>query len=177
MVTIAAALVSSALAQQLPEWDREYDEGQANPLPKALRKAPQGIGLGFHVGATTGLDISYKKGRSVQQAVVGWNANNNSFRLSADQLWIFYQHDPEELLHFPFYFGVGGFVFLNNEVDGPFGGDNYSDNFGIRAPVSMAVNHDEVAIDFYVEIVPAISVYPSTDFDLLAGVGFRGYFF
>lgn len=176
MVT-ASTIVSLALAQQQPEWDREIGHEKGSPLPPSLQKPPQGFGLGFHIGVPTGLDFSYKTGRSVQQAALGWNVSLSSLRLSADQLWSFYQHEPEEGLHFPVYVGVGGFAYINEQSQGIFGGDTYRDIYGIRIPVSMAVNHDDVAIDAYIELVPSISIFPSTSVDLIGGLGCRAYFF
>ena len=176
----AAALILSvqvANAQDQPEWGREFGGGQDSTLPPALQKPPQGFGLGFHVGVPSGFDFAYKKGKSLQQAAVGWNLSKRTLRLTADQLWTFYQHEPEPKLHFPVSFGVGGFAYLNEQSQGVFGGDTYRDIFGLRLPIVLAVNHDSVAIDGYIELVPSFSIFPSTQLDLIGGVGCRAYFF
>lgn len=177
MVTATTLLISLAWAQEQPEWNREIGGDQASSLPPSLQKPPQGFGLGFHIGVPTGIDLAYKKGRSLQQAALGWNASLGTIRVTADQLWVFYQHEPEEGLHFPVSVGVGGFAYINEQSQGVFGGDSYRDIFGLRLPVTMAVNHDAVAIDGYIELVPSISIFPSTGIDLIGGVGCRAYFF
>ena len=179
MVTTAAVLLISTLAfgQQNPDWGREFGSGQVTPLPPSLQKPPSGFGLGFHLGVPSGFAFSHKQKRSLQQATIGWNLGKSSLRVTADQVWTFYQHEPEPKLHFPVSFGIGGFVYLNEENKDALIGDTYRDIYGLRFPLVLAVNHDEVAIDGYFELVPRFSIVPSTEMDLIGGVGCRAYFF
>ena len=179
MVTAAAILLNLNLsfAQDNPDWGREFGGGEATALPPSLQKPPSGFGLGFHLGIPSGFAFSYKKNRSLQQAAIGWNLTKSSLRVTADQLWTFYQHEPEPKLHFPVSIGVGGFAYLNEHSQEAFVVDTYRDIFGLRFPLVLAVNHDEVAIDGYIELVPSFSIFPSTDIDLIGGVGCRAYFF
>ncbi|MEC8276307.1 MAG: hypothetical protein VX026_01245, partial [Myxococcota bacterium] len=136
-----------------------------------------GFGLGFHLGVPSGFAFSHKQKRSLKQATIGWNLGKSSLRVTADQVWTFYQHEPEPKLHFPVSFGIGGFVYLNEENKDALIGDTYRDIYGLRFPLVLAVNHDEVAIDGYFELVPRFSIFPSTEMDLIGGVGCRAYFF
>lgn len=179
MVTATAILlaIQVAHAQQQPDWGRDFGSGQVSSLPPSLQKAPQGFGMGLHIGVPSGFDFAYKKQRSLQQAAIGWNLSKGTLRVTADQLFTFYQHEPEPKLHFPVSFGVGGFAYLNEQSQGVFGGDTYRDIFGLRLPLVLAVNHDSVAIDGYIELVPSFSVFPNTELDLIGGIGCRAYFF
>ena len=86
-----------SFAQDNPDWGREFGGGEATALPPSLQKPPSGLGLS-HLGIPAVL--SYKKNRSLQQAAIGWNLTKSSLRVTADQLWTFYQHEPEPKLHF-----------------------------------------------------------------------------
>lgn len=47
---------------------------------------------------------------------------------------------------------------------------------GIRIPVGMAMYHERVPIEGFVELVPVVGVFPSTTFRFDAAVGARFYF-
>ena len=69
----------------------------------------------------------------------------------------------------PFYAGVGAKLSIHD-------GSGDETEFGIRIPVGLAVQWTEYPVEVFAEIAPGIDITPSSEFDLMGGIGARFYF-
>jgi hypothetical protein len=65
----------------------------------------------------------------------------------------------------PVYFGIGGRVFLSDEIV-----------IGARIPIGISYMFTNAPVDIFLEVVPVLNLVPATDFSVDGGIGFR-YFF
>ena len=65
----------------------------------------------------------------------------------------------------PVYFGIGGRVFLSDDV-----------TIGVRVPLGINYMFANAPVDIFLEVVPILNLVPSTNFEVNGGIGFR-YFF
>ena len=176
MGIIAAIGLMGIANAQSPDWNKTPADARANGLPEFLEGSAQGFGVGVYMGRPLSIALSYSKETLLTQMLVGmWLPN--TYRLSIDQLYSVYTPRKGEYLSFPISVGVGGFAYLNEYSSGDFftGGGTTYDHYGLRLPVSIALNHKELAFDAYVDIVPAIQFAPRFLFDVYGGVGIRVY--
>ena len=146
-------------------------------FPKVFRHEPQGLGVGIYMGTPTGfasVNFSLRTGRSTQQLYLNWNTKSSNFRLVTDQLWFFYDVPSDDDLRFPLYWGMRGWMSLN-ELNNGLGIEGISQTLGVGLPVGVSMYNDQVAIDFYFECAPVFQLLPSSRFGFQAGIGFRIY--
>ena len=170
-----AHAIMLALARPL-HFDPIQSQAQSS-FPKIFQHEPQGLGFGMYMGTPTGLfalNLSLRIGRSTQQLYLNWNTRSGNVRLVMDQLWSFYNFPSDENLRFPLYWGVRGWLLLN-ELNNDFGYEGVSQTFGVGLPLGIAMYYDKAAIDLYFELTPVFTILPRSDFGMQAGVGFRMY--
>ena len=178
MVTTYSTLIwSTVLLAQTPEWEEEFP-GQQGSLPESLRHSPRKLGVGMFVGAPAGpiaLDVSYKWKKSMQQLAIGGDFGEKNFRLKLDQLWRAHVIPSHEYLYFPIFAGIGVSGLINEQRD------EFTiieeDYINIRLPLTMNTHSENIAIDFYAEIAPALMVVPRIQLGFEWGFGSRIYFF
>jgi len=121
-----------------------------------------GVGLGIMLGQPSGISaITWLGGGNAVDLVAAWAfTGGGSFYLHADYQFHTYVDRPMSA-----FAGVGGFVVLRDDP-----------TIGFRIPVGVTFLLRELPMDFFLEIAPAMSLLPSTDFDLFGGLGFRFYF-
>jgi hypothetical protein len=128
-----------------------------------------GLGVGVILGEPTGFTMKY------------WLARNHAFDLGA--AWAFepngyFELYGDYLFHFfdlikvprgelPFYVGVGARVAIP---------DAGSTLVGVRIPVGLAYEFEQVPVEVFVEIAPIVDVAPSTELRWNGGIGVRYYF-
>lgn len=129
---------------------------------------PEGPGFGIIVGEPTGISIKYKNFPVLGFA---WSIDNH-FHMHCD----YWAHLAPIDKSLSWYAGAGGkFRVFNNDSRDRGKKDNSRVGIGIRVPFGLQylINSN---IELFAEVVPGISLIPSTDFDLDAGIGARYYF-
>ena len=153
---------------------------QPQVLPERLKKPPTGIGFGFFSGTPSGvvgLDFSYRTHLLASQISLGGNWEDRNVRFRLDQLWQFHVFPSTDMVTFPVFLGAGGWLQYNEKGTGVFGNDSFYSRAGLRVPFVMMMHHEELAIDVYGEVAPAINFLSSVSFSLQGGIGSRFYFF
>jgi hypothetical protein len=145
------------------------------------------LGLGVQIGAPTALTIKYMVAKT-QGVVVGagvgfgWrNGFGPGLSIHADYLFHLAQLINNESLALSFYLGPGVWLSLFSGGYGFGYGYYYSGSFalfglGVRLPIGLSLALNALPIEIYVELDPALFVFPGVDFGLGASLGFRFYF-
>ena len=174
--TIISLLLSEAVATE----ENPPPFSDLSSVPLILQKVPKGTGLGVFLGAPAGLlalNLSFRTELSTSQLAVGGNWGQRNLRLSLDQLWQIYTIPSTNLVTFPISVGFGGGFQFNERGTGIFGNDNFYNRVGVRSPIIMTMHHEELAIDVYGEIAPALNFISGVSFSVQGGIGTRFYFF
>ena len=170
-----AHTIMLALAQ--PLYFEPIQSQRHSSFPKIFQHEPQGLGFGIYMGTPTGFaafNISLRTGRSTQQMYLNWNTKNGNLRLVTDQLWSFYDFPSDDNMRFPLYWGVRGWLLLN-ELNNTLGYEGISQTLGVGLPIGISMYHDKAAIDLYFEFAPVLKILPSSEFGMQAGIGLRMY--
>lgn len=123
--------------------------------------------LGFIIGEPTGICAKFKVAdNSAFDAALAWNIieGSDAITLHADYLKHHYFLLDSTKFHAPLYFGIGTRAVLANEV-----------NIAARIPVGLLYIFNDMPLDAFFEIVPIVTVLPSTKFDLDVAIGIRYY--
>ena len=146
-----------------------------------LAESPTGVGLGVIVGEPTGLSMVVRnESAMVTAAAMAWSVPESKLQLHGDMLFgLLTVHDPNAPnVAFPIYTGVG----LRLRLAGDPSADNFTGpsdlpvQIGLRMPVGISLLPNDFPLDAFVELVPVIGVFPTTNFDLDAALGFRAFF-
>lgn len=134
---------------------------------------PEGkrVGAGLYLGEPTGLTVKgYLTNKLAIDGIAAWDFRDKAFTVIGDITYDFF-HIPTDshLVKIPFYVG-GGAKFEFN------GGPHDETVVGLRIPVGVAIQWVHHPIEIFAEIAPGINVSPSSDFDLMGGIGARFYF-
>ena len=125
------------------------------------------FGLGVILGEPTGLSGKcWLSGTTAIDAAAAWSfGKNDALQLQAD--FVMHKFDLFEVDRgrLPFYFGIGGHIVLGDKT-----------GLGVRIPVGLDYIFDNTRVDVFLELVPGLSLAPSTDFDLDGGIGVRYWF-
>lgn len=131
-------------------------------------KSTDRLGAGIIIGEPTGISLKYS---NFPVLGIAWSVENH-FHVHCDY-WV-----HEDTLKAPvnWYVGVGGKVRLFTNDSNDRKKDSDSDiGLGFRVPVGLQYYIIE-ELELFGEIVPGISLFPATGFDLDAGIGIRYYF-
>jgi hypothetical protein len=130
------------------------------------------IGVGITLGEPVGVDAKYWVNDTMAiDGAAGWSDDSHSdFYVHGDVLWhkfnlINFAPDNGKL---PVYFGVGGLFRARS------GGR--SNDVGVRAPIGVDYIFNNVPIDIFAEIGPAIDVAPDIHGEITGGIGVRFWF-
>ena len=157
--------------------------GLALMLSIMLKAQSSGFGAGIIVGEPTG--ISLKGWISSDRAIAGglaWSLRGASY-ISVHADYLFHNMNLIKLNkgRLPLYFGPG--VRLRSWT-----GDQYWDHgrwndydggrarLGVRFPVGLDYLPENSPVDVFLEIAPALDLFPSTSFDIGAAIGVRYWF-
>jgi hypothetical protein len=126
------------------------------------------VGIGIQLGEPTGITAKFWLDRSSAiDATIGWNFISEWIALQGGYLY-----------HFPLivrsgnlyaYVGVGARLDAWSSA----GGD---DNFRFAGRIPVGIEYIYNPISFYGELDPLVRLYPTLNFDLGGGLGFRFYF-
>ena len=138
---------------------------------------PDGLGVGLVLGSPTGISLVKRERDELWQAAAGWNAVRDALHLTVDRLLTISEVKNEATPNttWPLYVGAGLSVRLGGDIGGRFDSDDNDASLGIRLPAGITMLPRDTRIDAFFELVPVMSIYPATDFDLDAGLGLRIY--
>jgi hypothetical protein len=125
--------------------------------------AQKSFGIGIILGEPTGLSAKLWTGSSnAFDFAAAWSFEGSGhFLFQADYVW----HSSLAKASsggLALYYGIGGRVVF---ADDP--------NIGVRIPIGLDYIFSSAPIDIFLEVVPALDLTPSTDFDLNGGIGVR----
>jgi hypothetical protein len=171
---VILALVAASLASEDPD---DVLGEREDRLDASLNRDAQGVGVGVILGLPTGLSAAVRPAgkRLWFDAALAWSIVGNTLDTHADVLVIVYDARTEDIpdTRFPFWVGVGPRVRI---------GDDPTDvspalwQVGVRVPVGMSVMHDGFPLEGFLELVPGLSVAPTTNAFFEAAIGARFYF-
>jgi hypothetical protein len=147
---------------------------QAASIPAPIASGPAGrFGAGITLGEPIGASLKYWLCDTLAvDGAIGASFNHSgdhdsSFYLHSDLLWHNFDVFNVSKGRLPVYFGVGGLVRFR---------DNEDNQVGIRIPVGVSYMFEDVPLDVFVEIAPAIDVAPGVRGEVTGGVGVRFWF-
>jgi hypothetical protein len=138
---------------------------------------PDGLGVGLVLGSPTGISLAKRERDELWQAAIGWNVVRDAMHLTVDRLFVVSEIKTDETpnVDWPLYLGAGISLRVGGDLGGRFDSGNADANLGIRLPAGVTMLPRDTRIDAFLELVPVVSIYPATDFDLDAGLGLRFY--
>jgi hypothetical protein len=147
-------------------------------------EANKTFGLGLELGAPTGLVGKYffAADRAID---FGIGDIYNYFDRSGLHIYADYLAHPASLVtaeafELPFYIGVGGrFWSFDNRINN--GTVNSASAFGVRVPIGVSFDFNNVPLDVFLQLVPVLDFYSgyaahSVYLDIDASVGIRYWF-
>ncbi|MFZ5476576.1 MAG: hypothetical protein ACOZNI_07350 [Myxococcota bacterium] len=171
---IAAFAAGWALAATDPRKETQEDPVR---LDARLDRDAEDFGIGVILGLPTGLSAGLRPegSRAWFDAALAWSFVNDTVDTHADVLFIVYDARTDDIpdMRFPFSVGVGPRLHL---------GDDPTDTsaalwqVGVRVPVGMSFIHDGFPLEGFLELVPGLSLAPTTQPFFEAAVGARFYF-
>jgi len=141
---------------------------------KTRTEPPKGFGVGIVLGVPTGVSLGYRiSSKSHFDAAVAWSVTQDSVHMHVDYLFELMQIvDPNAPMYqFPLYSGVG----MRFQV-APGNGGSVGTFMGVRAPIGITFLPQVAPFEVFAEIVPVMSLYPSTRFGFDGAIGARYYF-
>jgi hypothetical protein len=161
---------------------------------EAARSAPASspaghtFGLGIQVGAPTAITLKYMLAPT-QGIVVGVGAGfgygargfNAGLSIHADYLFDVAQLVNNGTVNLSAYLGPGLWLALFNHGYGFGYGYYYAGDFalfgiGARLPLGLSLGFQSFPLEIYLELDPALFIFPGVDFGIGASLGFRFYF-
>lgn len=130
--------------------------------------APAGdFGAGIVLGEPTGLTAKLWVGeRTAVDAAVAWSfSEEDALYLHANYLYHFFHENPDLPKALSAYVGAGGKIVFRSDTE-----------LGIRVPVGLSYQLEQVPIEVFLEVAPGVLLVPDTDADIGAGIGVRYYF-
>ena len=148
---------------------------QLSGLPKPLQRPPDGIGVGIYMGAPTGLaalNIAQRDEKITRQLYLSWNLSEENVNIVVDQVWELIRARNKDGTAFPLY--AGGRVWgVFGDFSNALGFTGYTNRIGVGMPIGAIYQHEEVAIEAYLELAPVFQISPQTEFGFQAGFGVR----
>jgi hypothetical protein len=128
------------------------------------------FGAGITFGEPIGADVKYWLNETMAiDGALGWSFHDDTdVYLHSDFLWHNFQLIPVSQGQMPLYFGVGALARFRHGDD--------ANQAGIRAPVGISYMFDNVPVDIFAEVAPAIDVAPFVRGEVTGGIGIRYWF-
>lgn len=127
-------------------------------------------GIGIIVGDPTGIAVKFlNSGYRHFNGAVAWDSGNKN-------------NDGSLYMHADYIFkkwniNAGGATNFQALLGGGLALDTGSESLGLRIPFGVTYIFSEVPVDAYIELVPGLSLVPSSDFFVDAAFGIRFLFF
>jgi hypothetical protein len=169
LIAAAVVVLAAATAEARPR-----PAGRAIGSPFSSNKT---FGLGLELGNVEGLTGKLWLGDSnALDFGLGWlyDFGPSGFNIYADYLWHPFSLTSQPAFELPFYIGVGGRFWSWDNSNGV-------DAFGIRVPIGLSFDLNNVPIDIFVQVVPTIDFFRNYNrhnvyFDPEVSFGVRFYF-
>ncbi len=173
---------------RLAQAKKEPERG--SPPPVSAPPQLSGIGVGLQIGSPSAVTVKFG-GIQTDGFVIGVgagfgrNANNNQplvgVSLHADYLWHLFTLVRDNNIAVTGYAGAGVWVGLAVGGYGLGFIRPYINNFnyfgvGVRVPLGLSMSFQTAPIEIYLELDPALFVFPGIDFGIGASLGFRYHF-
>jgi hypothetical protein len=133
--------------------------------------AENNFGLGFILGAPTGLSANYKvsEARTIDMALA-YDFSDDFVHLHSTYLF----HQPESLnfdeMDLGWYSGIGARILFDD------GRRDEELRVGLRGALGLSLELDRAPIEIFAELAPVLNLIENTDLDLDGGIGLRYYF-
>lgn len=162
---VALGLALMILTISLPAIARNHSPS-TNYGPEAKR-----LGVGLYLGEPIGFTLKgYITEKLAINGIAAWAFHDKAFTMIGDITYDFLDIPIDSnLVTLPIYAGFGAKLEFN-------AGPHDDTVVGIRVPVGVAIQWINYPIELFAEIAPGIDVAPSTEFDLMGGIGARFYF-
>jgi hypothetical protein len=144
-----------------------------NPPPPTMSGDAHRFGVGIILGEPTGASLKYWLNDTLAiDGAIGASFNDDDdndseFYLHSDVLWHNFDLLKVPKGQLPVYFGVGALVRFRDDED---------NQVGVRIPVGLSYMFDNVPIDIFAEIAPAIDMAPDVRGEITGGIGIRFWF-
>ncbi len=119
--------------------------------------------IGVALGSPSGFSLLFQKD---VRLLAGWNLEASSFYFSLDKN---FKLRAREIQPLRLYIGIGGYV-GGFKVRQPGQPEKTQIEVGLRIPVGIYYEFEEVPLDLGLEIAPAMGIVPSTDFGFFADI-------
>jgi hypothetical protein len=161
------------------------DDGSGDDYDRGGSYTPRGhtLGVGLQLGFPSAITLELVLGGK-NSIIIGVGAFGYRFFGQALSLHVDYLWHPAVLLRqnnvaVSWYIGVGGWLMVYSDR-GRYGYVNYGFDsnlaLALRVPIGIDVALSELPVMFYVELVPAVLIFPGIDVGLGASVGARVFF-
>lgn len=172
-IIIAAFAGMGALAQPAMETNSASAAPRQNSLSSMNRSMDDmtgRLGAGIILGEPIGASVKYFfKDTFAIDGAAGWSDRDHAgLYVHSDVLWHNYDLLPVSRGRLPVYFGVGGLVRFRH--------DGFDNQVGVRVPVGIEYLFDDIPVDIFAEIGPAIDVAPDVRGEITGGIGARFWF-
>jgi hypothetical protein len=163
-------------------------DAEARPRPTQMERfsANKTFGAGIMLGAPTGLTGKYflSGDRAIDFGIgaIGYYRGRDGLHLHADYLWHPLTLAKAEPFWLPLYFGIGGrFFSFDGDLDNDDPGDNDGFALGVRAPVGVAMDFNNVPLEVFFELALVVDFLfdyydDGIDVDLNGAIGLRYWF-
>lgn len=141
--------------------------------PPLLAGSPEGFGVGMMVGLPTGLSFAWRTDAPLYgDLALAYSFDRKALHVHGDALYTISVLETEDLpdILFPVYIGLGPRFHFGEESS-----LYQSETFiGLRVPLGMGIQHDNVPLEGFLEMAPGIGLYPETRpfFDVAVGARF-----
>ncbi len=137
------------------------------PVQAQITKPEDGFGIGFVLGAPTGLSASLPIGsHNALNATLGYKLGDSpNLYTQASYVWIAKDIIPVDVGSVSVYYGPGAFVLASRDAA-----------LGIQAIGGIDYRFATAPVQVFLEIGPGITLLPDTSPHLGAGLGVRYYF-
>ena len=152
------------------------NDADARPKPRGFSgqksfEANKTFGLGLELGEPTGLNGKYFLSPSGAidfgvGAIYGHYYGGDGIHLYVDYLWHPLSLTSQPAFELPFYIGVGGRFWdfdycRNGNRNCGYGGSA----FGIRVPVGLSFDFNNVPLDIFLQLIPVLDFYRGDYYD------------
>jgi hypothetical protein len=139
---------------------------QTQMPPMALNDYSHSLSAGLMVGEPTGPTVKYFLNDTVAvDAAAGWSPYRHaSAELHADILLHDFNLIPVDQGKLPVYVGAGALVRFRHNAD---------DQGGIRIPFGISYMFQDIPVDIFAEVGPALIVTPDVRGEIVGGIGAR----
>jgi hypothetical protein len=160
-LSFAIILALGMFASHAAEAQRARPHGFGGEKFEANKKFGLGLELGEPTGITGKLFVSPDQALDfgIGDLYHGYyiNANAGGIHLYADYLWHPFVLTKTEAFYLPFYVGVGGRFWNTDYCDRVSGA--CASLFGVRVPVGISFDFNNVPLDIFVQLVPTLDFY------------------